>query len=312
MRAAVSAAVGCCIAGFIVGRCSAQGRRNDAQTTAEWSKSKKTYVSKRKRDETDKNSHEKPRRDVICCDALEWMEKVGTLPGSVVTGLPDITEMKELGDIGYDDWFVTTVVEIITRLPVGEVAIFHQTDARVDRPDTLSKSEMVLKGWRQAQQLHPNNNYSLLWHKISLAAPCGTIKMGRPGYTHMICISNGVTESNGNRFCNFPDVTDRGPLLWSRSMGIVAAVKSVQYIKHIAPTSSPVVDPFCGHGTVLAVASALGYNSVGVDLSPKCVKKAEKADVTSILAEYDSIIKIDRHGSWLQQKLSKFRQSYTD
>ena len=300
MSAAAAAAISCCIAGFIAGRCSVR-----EEDRAEWSKSKKTYVSKRKKDDMDANNKGEIRRQVICCEAIEWMSKIGTLPGSVVTGLPDITEMKELGDEGYEGWFVNTVAEIITRLPVGEVAIFHQTDARVDRPDTLSKSEMVLKGWRMAQEQTPSSNYYLLWHKISIAAPCGTIKMGRPAYTHMMCLSNGIMESNDNRYCNFPDVSDRGPLLWSRSMGIVAAVKSVQFIKHICPTESPVVDPFCGHGTVLAVANALGFSSLGVDLSPKCVKKAQKADVTTIMTQYDEILKTERHGSWWQRMSAK-------
>ena len=35
-----------------------------------------------------------------------------------------------------------------------------------------------------------------------------------------------------------------------------------------------ICDPFCGHGTVLAVANALGLSAIGVDLSRKRVRKA--------------------------------------
>jgi tRNA G10 N-methylase Trm11 len=35
-----------------------------------------------------------------------------------------------------------------------------------------------------------------------------------------------------------------------------------------------VVDPFCGHGTVLAVANALGLDALGVELSPRRCRAA--------------------------------------
>ena len=35
-----------------------------------------------------------------------------------------------------------------------------------------------------------------------------------------------------------------------------------------------IVDPFCGFGTVLAVANQLGLDSVGVDLSARMCRKA--------------------------------------
>jgi tRNA G10 N-methylase Trm11 len=38
--------------------------------------------------------------------------------------------------------------------------------------------------------------------------------------------------------------------------------------------SHTVVDPFCGHGSVLAVANHLGLEAVGVELSPKRARKA--------------------------------------
>ncbi len=35
-----------------------------------------------------------------------------------------------------------------------------------------------------------------------------------------------------------------------------------------------VVDPYCGHGTVLAVAEALGLDALGVELNVKRARKA--------------------------------------
>jgi DNA modification methylase len=40
-----------------------------------------------------------------------------------------------------------------------------------------------------------------------------------------------------------------------------------------------VVDPFCGHGSVLAVANALGLSAVGVELSPKRAKRARNLTI---------------------------------
>ncbi len=42
-----------------------------------------------------------------------------------------------------------------------------------------------------------------------------------------------------------------------------------------------VVDPFCGHGTVLAVANALGLDAVGVELSRKRAQKARSLRVAA-------------------------------
>jgi tRNA G10 N-methylase Trm11 len=35
-----------------------------------------------------------------------------------------------------------------------------------------------------------------------------------------------------------------------------------------------VIDPFCGHGTVLAAANALGLDAIGVELTARRAKKA--------------------------------------
>ena len=41
-----------------------------------------------------------------------------------------------------------------------------------------------------------------------------------------------------------------------------------------------IVDPFCGYGTVLAVANALGMGAIGVDLSARMCKRARRLSVT--------------------------------
>ena len=45
-------------------------------------------------------------------------------------------------------------------------------------------------------------------------------------------------------------------------------------------TTRTIVDPFCGWGTVLAVANALGLDAVGVDVSARMCKRARQLTVT--------------------------------
>jgi hypothetical protein len=44
-------------------------------------------------------------------------------------------------------------------------------------------------------------------------------------------------------------------------------------------TSRVVVDPFCGRGTVLAVANAMGLDALGVDISAKRCRAARALEV---------------------------------
>ena len=43
-----------------------------------------------------------------------------------------------------------------------------------------------------------------------------------------------------------------------------------------------VIDPFCGRGTVLALANELGLTALGVDVDAACVKAAERLDMEKL------------------------------
>jgi DNA modification methylase len=45
-------------------------------------------------------------------------------------------------------------------------------------------------------------------------------------------------------------------------------------------TTRTIVDPFCGWGTVLAVANAMGLDAVGVDVSARMCKRARRLTVS--------------------------------
>lgn len=56
-------------------------------------------------------------------------------------------------------------------------------------------------------------------------------------------------------------------------MGGAACELACRYVLSHTPTRT-IVDPFCGVGTVLAVANALGLAAVGVEIANKRARKA--------------------------------------
>ena len=71
-----------------------------------------------------------------------------------------------------------------------------------------------------------------------------------------------------------PDViVDAGRLPWVRARGIRAAAHAVRFARDQA-AARVVFDPFCGVGTVLAVANALGLDALGGE---KAKKRAEQS-----------------------------------
>ena len=72
---------------------------------------------------------------------------------------------------------------------------------------------------------------------------------------------------------------EAGEVTWTRGMGVQACLAACRFILEHTPTRT-VVDPFCGHGTVLAVANALGLDAVGVELSRKRARRARNLQAT--------------------------------
>jgi hypothetical protein len=145
------------------------------------------------------------------------------------------------------------------------VAIFYQSDIRVEGR-LMDKGYLVMQG-AEAE------GASLLWHKVVCRKPPGTLAFGRPTYSHMI----GVERATGAR-APFrhpgPDViADAGFMPWSKAMGVEACRVACRFLAQETATRI-VVDPFCGQGTVLAVANAMGFDALGIDLGAKRCKTA--------------------------------------
>jgi hypothetical protein len=64
-----------------------------------------------------------------------------------------------------------------------------------------------------------------------------------------------------------------GPTAGRKAMGTLAALEACRFVRDHTGTRV-VVDPFCGWGTVLAAANALGLDAIGVDLSARMCRRA--------------------------------------
>lgn len=63
----------------------------------------------------------------------------------------------------------------------------------------------------------------------------------------------------------------------------------VRFLRDVA-CASLIFDPFCGQGTVLAMANALGMSCIGIEISPKRSKKAERLDLSKRLHLVSSML----------------------
>jgi hypothetical protein len=183
----------------------------------------------------------------------------------VVTSLPDLSELPELGAEGWRRWFVATATLACGAVAGDAVAVFYQTDVKREGR-WIDKAHLVLSG-AEAAGSH------LLWHKVVCRVPPGTTTFGRPAYAHLLCLSRGLRLPAGR---SSPDVLPRlGQMTWARAMGREACEAVAAFL--LAETSCrTVVDPFCGLGTMLAVANARGLDAVGVERSPKRAGRARR------------------------------------
>ena len=78
---------------------------------------------------------------------------------------------------------------------------------------------------------------------------------------------------------------DRGEMTWAKAMGLKACVVAVRYVKKFVPGCDLIVDPFCGKGSILAVANEFGLDSLGVEISTKRSKDALQLKTNTLDSE---------------------------
>jgi hypothetical protein len=186
-----------------------------------------------------------------------------------VTSLPDVSELR-LDLAGWRRWFLAAVGRVVDSVPEQGAAVFFQSDIKRDGA-WIDKGGLVVRAAEDA-------GARVLFHKIICRRQPGLLTLGRPGFTHLIAVSRALRCPDA---LPIPDVvTDPGRQPWVRAMGIRAAAHAVRFARDQV-RASLVLDPFCGVGTVLAVANALGLDALGVERSTKRCEQARQLTVAA-------------------------------
>jgi hypothetical protein len=210
-----------------------------------------------------------PRREVYCGDAIAWMQTHTRFEGAnVITSLPDVSEVPPHDLPRWQRWFTDAAQMIIERVPDDAVAIFFQSDIKYEGV-WIDKGYLVHKAAE-------NVGAALLWHKIACRKPAGTVVFGRAGYSHLLCYSRALRPPLSNSTADV--LADVGAMTWSKAMGVKACALAVRFVLR-ETRHRTVIDPFCGYGTVLAAANAVGLDAVGVELSKRKCRRAEALKV---------------------------------
>jgi len=207
-----------------------------------------------------------PRRVVHCEDGVAWLARA-RLPAdhAVVTSLPDVSELPSLGFDGWREWFVETAALACRAVADDAIAVFYQTDVKRDGR-WVDKAHLVELGLERAGS-------ALLFHRIVCRVAPGAVTYGRPAYAHLLCASRALRLAPS---ASSADVIARaGEMTWARAMPREACEAVARFL--VAHTGCrTVVDPFCGAGTMLAVANGHGLDAVGVELSRKRAERARR------------------------------------
>lgn len=208
-----------------------------------------------------------PTRQVHHGDGVAWLRQARLGPEhAVVTSLPDLSELPPLSLSKWQQWFVDVVALACRAVDPRAVAIFYQTDIKHEGR-WVDKAHLVHRGADEA-------GVSCLWHKIVCRLVPGRIAYGRPAYGHWMAFSRELLVPAAE---STADVEPRpGPMTWARAMPMTAAVGTCRFLLDHTECRV-VVDPFCGHGTMLAAANAHGLDAIGVERSAKRVRKASRA-----------------------------------
>ena len=211
-----------------------------------------------------------PQREVHCADAIPWMQARGRIAGAcAVTSLPDVSEVG-LALPAWREWFLAAVQLVVAAVPDDSAAIFFQSDIKRDG-GWIDKGALVMSAAEAA-------GARVLFHKLICRRPPGTLTLGRPGYTHLIAVSRTLRCPD---VLPIPDIiTNAGRQPWVRAMGVRAAAHAVRFARDQAGAKI-IFDPFCGVGTVLAVANRLGLDALGVEKAKKRCEQSRQLVVTA-------------------------------
>lgn len=207
-----------------------------------------------------------PSKVIECTDAVEWLKNQPVLEGcSLIASLPDVSEFPKLTLEDWKGWFTETAALILSKTPPIGATLFFQSDVKVDGV-WIDKAYLIQKA---AESL----GHSQLWHKIFCRADPGSVTYGRPAYSHLLCFSQTLRADVSRSTADV--IPDLGEKTWVRGMGMRACEFAVKFTADETRTRT-LVNPFCGHAGVLAVANAYGLNAIGIERSPKRAEAARE------------------------------------
>ena len=183
-------------------------------------------------------------------DAFLWLTRHSG-EGPVFASLSGHDEMG-LDIPGWIEWF-GACVRLCAAHSSGPV-VFAQTD-RKGGGRWLPKDALVLDALDLTD--HP-----LLWHKIILRRDAGKVDIHRPTYRHLLAFGPARPGKAT------PDVIPASGRSWSHGLEYAAADLVVTWFNEVAPTG-PILNPFCGAGTVGDAAVRQGRDSIGCDLEDR-------------------------------------------
>ena len=203
-----------------------------------------------------------PTRHVFCTDALDWLEK-NKKNDSILTSLPEMEEMK-MNVKEYEVFFREAARKCFEAVKESGYVIFMQTDRK--HHGLIDKSYWLTD---EAYKLE----FHTIWRKIALKREVGKVDLFRPTYSYMLCFTK-----SGKVGKSLPDVIEAGETTYTHAFGMNAVSLCVQYVKENGIKT--VTDPFCGSGTTLAVANAMGLHAIGVEIQKKFCEHARKLSIT--------------------------------
>jgi hypothetical protein len=214
----------------------------------------------------------------------------------VATSLPDYSEFASFMDLdAWKEWFIAAAALCMRRCcaetsdadsgggVMDGCCIFYQTDICVGGVH-VSKPFLLMQAAERV-------GMALRWHKIACRATLGSPAGGAVAtYSHLVCFSQSEWFTQvADRSGNFPDVlAHTGDTSWARGTGATSSFMIATFVAgclaRIRSSSSSdgkgvygfLYDPFCGHGSLLAAANAVGLDCIGVELGAKRARKATK------------------------------------
>lgn len=222
-----------------------------------------------------------PARVVHAVDAVPWLAEAVSAANadptrrrgiSVVSSIPDIAETG-LGEQAWRAFFVDCAAQCLRLVDDSGLVVLFQTDTRKGGV-WRDKSAMITEGVLAAGGL-------LLARKIVCRMPPGKTSTSRAAYSHLLIYGRRPLDQAFPDVV--PDVIDHpGPLTWTRGVGLDAARAAMRFVRRHAPSTTTIIDPFCGEGMLLAAANEAGFDAVGVERHGKRAAQARRLSVAMV------------------------------